>query len=110
MKSAPVLFLFATLLLGCALSPKYTDNGIPDARYLLGGGEVYKGIAPKDGTFIVVEQTSQKILSTRPVKKGKDLYYQIQEETLKNDPKGFKKKYGIPFSKARFRAYFIPGK
>lgn len=101
------ILLFATsLMVGCTTTP----NRIPDARYLIGGGQVYSGIAPKNGTFIVVEQTSKTIISTLAVNEGKPLYYEIKEEVITDDPKGFKKTYGIPFSKARFRAYFIPGK
>jgi hypothetical protein len=101
--------LIALLLLsGCATTPKYDQNGIPKIEYKVGGGGYYTGVAKKNGTFMVVEEKTNRIVATGEVKKGDPMTYQILEDQINKDGKGFEESYGIPYSEARFSAYLIP--
>lgn len=81
---------------------------MPKPEYKIGGGVAYIGVAQKSGTFLVVEENTQRIVVTTTVEKGQPMRYTLNEDRISEDPKGFEEDYGIPYSEARFSAYLIP--
>jgi hypothetical protein len=87
-----------------AASP-FTDSGIPAKEFLAGGGFQINYVAPSDGTAYWVEETTQKILETRSVKKGEPVEFGGSAE-----PESVKGVLGIEMAEARFTFYFVPAK
>lgn len=103
-----LLLVSASALTGCVsqLSSKFTDNGLPAERYLVGGGYSIKYVAPADGTVYWVEQTTEKILETRSVFEGDEVHFGSEYM----DPESVQQVLGIDLKDARFMLYFIPNR
>ena len=100
-----------SLLLGCQTTPPpYAGglgaDGLPAARYRIGGGLNVKFTAPVKGLAYVVEDTSHKLLSTTQLNEKDDFENAMDltgEETQQNLAK-----YGINVNAAKFSVYFVP--
>ena len=66
---------------GCATQPgvggdgRFSKDGIPHERYLVGGGLNVSYTAPCDGTAYLVDASSKKYVSTESLKAGKDFEF-----------------------------------
>ena len=96
------------LLAGCAIRRNaVTSQGLPADKYLIGGGFKVEWTAPTDGTFIVGEKTTGKILVTESATEGEGVEFSLGDD---EDFATLEKMLGVPVKQARLQAYWIPGK
>ena len=99
------------LLPGCQTTPPpyaggLGTDGLPAARYRMGGGLNVKFTAPVKGMAYVVEDTSHKLLATTQLNENDDFENAMDlsdDETQRNLAK-----YGINVNAAKFSVYFVP--
>jgi hypothetical protein len=96
--------IVTALTVACLTSPPFNSDGIPDSKYLVGGGLEIEYTAPSDGTAYWVDETTAKIITTESVAEGDtfdvgDVDVQQMETTL-----------GIAIHEAKFMLYFVPKK
>jgi hypothetical protein len=100
--------LAASLFLaGCATRTAMTSNGLPPDKFLIGGGFKIDWTAPTDGTFIVAEQNTGKILVTESATEDEDVQFTIGDD---EDLATLEKMIGLPMKDVRIQAYWIPAK
>jgi hypothetical protein len=100
-----VHILSVTLLIlagGCATGPAFDSRGVPQPRYLVGGGFEYSYRAPANGTLYYVEETKGKILRTMSISKG------MMDDYKVDDPAKVKDVLGVDMQNAKFNLYFVP--
>jgi len=96
--------LAAIWLGGCSSvsRPIIMGSGIPEDKYLVGGGWEINYTAPADGTVCLVERSSYKLLETTTVEEG-DTY----EKSI--DPHADElEALGISPKTAKFQLFFVP--
>jgi hypothetical protein len=113
------LFVLGTLILsGCSSycgvnkDSDFDSKGLPNHKYLVGGGYDIHWIAPTDGTAYLVMETifkrnyPKRLIMTRAYKSGED--FQFSSKDISNDD--IKKYFAeeIHMSALRFSLYFIP--
>ena len=104
MKTLP---LFAAVLIcasGCAtLNSPFEASGLPDRRYLVGGGFLIEYLSPGDGTALWVEETTGKVLATKSVTgTGSEIEFEA------DSPSDLERVVGIPLKEMKLGLYFIP--
>ena len=93
------------LTVACVTHSPFTTEGIPNAKYLVGGGFQMQYVAPTAGTALVVEESTSKILTTRTLDEGEMFDFEVDLE-----PDDFVTTLGISMSDARIALYFVPSK
>ena len=96
------------LAAGCMSSGKFSDKGMPDRKYQVGGGWTIKYAAPTDGTIYLFEETTGKIIETRTVSKGEKVTYNSTPEEEAQQAARLEKSVGITMKEARQSLFFIP--
>lgn len=92
------MFALMAVLAGCATS------SLPGGARLVGGGIKIEYKAPADGTAIVLERTSDRMVVTKSLEKGDDFSFEF-------DPTGAGQNERNQFStNAFFQLYFVPVK
>jgi hypothetical protein len=79
----------------------FTDGGLPDRKYQVGGGLDVAYRVPANGTLVWVEEQSRKILETRSVEKG-------TAAKSERTPEEVSQATSLPAGKASVSLYFIP--
>lgn len=98
--------LAGLLFTGCSsLQPQFDANGIPAARYRVGGGYEIDYRAPATGTAVVVEDTSHRVWVTQSVDELESFTFRISAD----DP-DLHERLGQNASEAKFSLYFLPAK
>lgn len=97
------LFLMLSLA-GCSTwfaypGSQFKNDGIPLNRYLVGGGFEITYIAPVNGTVYYVEESSCRIIETRPLKAGEEAEFEGWDVN---------EYLGIELKEAKLTLYFIP--
>jgi len=83
------------------------STGVPQAKYLVGGGFQIKYVAPVDGTVYVVDSNFvEKMLVTESLKAG-ETFSQSLDPVNPTTKEGFKA-LGLDLAKARLKLYFVP--
>jgi hypothetical protein len=105
------VILIATMLIAligcCYPRPSVMrSDGMPQDKYLVGGGFSMKYVAPVDGTVYVVDSVSRRMLVTESLEAGETFDQSLGpiEQTTKE---GFQA-LGLDLSKARLQLYFVP--
>lgn len=80
----------------------FTVEGIPQKKYMVGGGVIVTFRAPVEGNLYWVEETQKKIIMTMQLDAD-----ELFDETLPGDDEDFQRLCG-DISKARFTLYFVP--
>jgi hypothetical protein len=93
------------LSVACVTHSPFTEEGTPNAKYLVGGGFQLEYVAPTAGTALVVERSTAKILATRSLDGG-----ELFDFDLEMGPDDFELTLGIPMHDASIGLYFIPRK
>ena len=88
-------------LSGCATA-RWDGQGLPSNTYLVGGGYEIHWTAPSDGTLIIAERTTQKILQTTSVEKDETVDCDF------SDADALQVVTGIAPNETRIEAFFIP--
>jgi hypothetical protein len=109
-KHIPIGLLILTVSFvvgGCATSgfesPVFSESGIPNQRYMVGGGFEIAYKAPSPGTAYVVETRTANIIKTQSLEEGQRFEFDIGAE-----PEEIEAILGIPFSEVRLHLYFVP--
>ncbi len=96
--------LTGLLFTGCSsLQPEFDANGIPAARYRVGGGFEIDYRAPATGTAVVVEDTSRRVWVTQSLDELETFTFRISAD----DP-DLHERLGQNASAAKFSLYFLP--
>lgn len=96
--------LTGLLITGCSsLQPPFDANGIPAARYRVGGGFDIDYHASATGTAVVVEDTTRRIWVTESIEEGDSFRFQIRA-----DDSDLHERLGQNASEAKFSLYFLP--
>jgi hypothetical protein len=82
------------------------STGIPQFKYLVGGGFQLKYTAPVDGTVHVADSISDTMLMTESLNAG-ETFSQSLDPTVQNTKEGFKA-LGLDLSNVRLKLYFVP--
>ncbi len=99
-----VVALTGLLFTGCSnLQPQFDANGIPAARYRVGGGFEIDYRAPVTGTAVVVEDTSHRVWVTQSVDELESFTFRISA-----DDADLHERLGPNASAATFSLYFVP--
>ncbi len=98
----------ASLQTGVSLEKErpFTQRGIPDKAFLVGGGFKINYTAPAEGTVYWVEETTGKILETRSVTDDEGVELEMDLEDM--EPDAFKRLIGVDMATAKMSLYFIP--
>jgi len=112
MKIIPIVSSCAlAFLLGCQ-SPQGTSpltlNGMPAAKYLVGGGPAINWTATSDGVVYFADATTRKIIQTKSVEDGDR--YEMELELTDEEVLGSLKNMGIDPQKATFQLFFVPAR
>lgn len=105
-KRVLVVLALATLLpVGCAqMQHPVNALGVPQYRYLIGGGFDIDYTAPVDGTAIVVNRhPDTRVLMTRSVKAGESVSFSFDPSSA-----GVRSVFGDSAKDAVILLYFIP--
>ena len=96
------------LSMGCQTPGKHGLNadGLPSAKYLVGGGPSIDWTAPADGVAYFADATSRKMIQTKSLDEGKR--FEVEMELTDEDVLRTLKNLGIDPQKAKFQLYFIP--
>ena len=81
-----------------------STTGLPRGAILVGGGSHISYNPPGDGTLILVEKTSGRIVVTQSSGDGKFEFDATAEEQIQMLKSGF----GAPPTNARYVLYFVP--
>ena len=79
----------------------FTEEGLPQKKYLIGGGFEIKYTPNEYGTAYWVDETTKKILSMVSVKPNEEIIFGENNNT-------FRTSYGISVENAKLSLYFIP--
>jgi len=82
----------------------FDSDGLPNHKYLVGGGLDIEWKAPTAGTAYLVEESTKKIIKTDYL----DPEEEIEFSPGKIDEEEAKKFFGIELNKLKFSLYFIP--
>jgi hypothetical protein len=99
-------------VIGCSLAlstgcqSPLKSNGMPSAKYLVGGGPAIDWRAKCDGIVYYVDATTQKIIQTKTVTQGEN--YEMELDLTDEEVKQTMKLIGIDLQKAKFQLYFVP--
>ena len=101
-----LLLGFVTILVGCNSNTSgglNSKTGLPQQKYLVGGGLMIDYQASCEGTAFLVEKTSARIIKTQSMFKGTnfDGPGSISDEDSQ-------KYFGMPISKLKLELYFVP--
>lgn len=98
---AAVCFVLLLGLVGCSTrtAKQFNEQGIPLDRYLVGGGFEITYIAPVNGIVYYVEESSCRIVETKPLKAGEEAEFEGWDVN---------EYLGIPLKEAKLALYFIP--
>ncbi len=98
--------LAGLLLTGCSSwQPQFDPNGIPAARYRVGGGFEIDYRAPATGTAMVVEETSRRVWVTQSLDELETFSFRMEA----GDP-ALHERLGPNAGQASFSLYFVPAK
>ena len=107
-----IAILAVIMLSGC--SSQICDNSkrvggyLLQQQYLVGGGLEIDWEAPCDGTAVLVEETSKKIIKTETLEQEDTFEFDLDDLDDEKMLDLYEKAMGIKFSEARFSLYFIP--
>ncbi|NLH43457.1 MAG: hypothetical protein GX448_16575 [Planctomycetes bacterium] len=92
---------------GCATGGSLQRGDLPRGAEIVGGGFRVEWTAPADGTVILYEKKTGKIVETESVSEGSsyDFDMDISDEDVTQT---FERAFGIPVEHARFVLYFKP--
>lgn len=81
-------------------------EGMPDEKYLVGGGYFISYRAMEEGELFLVDTASERLLATVSLQPGEDhqMVYDITDEKLAANLESL----GIDPKKAKFKLYFVP--
>ena len=84
----------------------FDHDGIPDSRFLVGGGYFIIYRADVQGELFLVDETSERLLATVSLQPGEDheMIYDIRDEKLAASLDAL----GIDPKKAEFKLFFVP--
>ncbi|HSR88710.1 MAG TPA: hypothetical protein VLL07_07120 [Pontiella sp.] len=84
----------------------FDHNGIPDSRFLVGGGYFIIYRADVEGELFLVEEVSERLLATVSLQSGEDheMVYDIRDEKLAANLDAL----GIDPKTAKFKLFFVP--
>ncbi|HIA27166.1 MAG TPA: hypothetical protein EYN79_03465 [Planctomycetes bacterium] len=109
MKNFHILLLctvaLVTICSGCAhFNADFNSAGIPQQKYLVGGGWNIEYVAPMAGVCYWVEKTTSKIIKMRSLEKGEKF------EASRPPDRGevFENVMGVSYQEAVSQFYFIP--
>lgn len=107
MKNFHILLLCAVALVtissGCAhFNADFNSAGIPQQKYLVGGGWTIEYVAPMAGVCYWVEKTTSKIIEMRSLEEGEKYEPDIELIDV------FGKVMGVSYQEAVSQLYFIP--
>jgi hypothetical protein len=80
-------------------------GGLPDERYVVGGGSMIDWKAPAAGTAYLVEKTTGKIIETRSMEPGDNFGFSVGSGSQRAE---FERRLGINFSDVELWLYFVP--
>lgn len=96
--------LTGLLITGCSnLQSPFDANGIPAARYRVGGGFDIDYLAPTTGTAVVVETTTHRVWVTQSVERGELFSFHLSA-----DDSDLHERLSQNASEAKFSLYFLP--
>ncbi len=99
------LGILSLLMSGCqTMSGPLTAEGIPEQRYLVGGGLNVYYVAPEPGTLYVVEENLKQIWVTRVMDTGNRYQHSRANSPFSN----FKELFGIDHKDIKVSLYFVP--
>jgi hypothetical protein len=104
-----ILMLISSFVVGgCATSgfgpPVFSESGIPDQRYMVGGGWEIVYTAPSSGTAYLIETRTSNIVKTESLEEGERFLFDVhgvEEDEIETF-------FGMPISEIRLHLYFIP--
>jgi hypothetical protein len=105
-----IFFVFGAMILaGCGSMRTYSgkdfdSKGLPNQKYLVGGGLQIEWVAPQKGTAYLVEETTGKIVMTKSLQPGDTFEFSPGQA----DPKEAKEVFGVDMSELKFFLFFVP--
>jgi hypothetical protein len=87
-------------------SDVFDHDGMPDEKYLVGGGYFIIYRADVEGELFLVDEASERLLATVSLQPGEDheMIYDIRDEKLAASLDAL----GIDPEKAKFKLFFVP--
>ena len=82
----------------------FDSKGLPNQKYLVGGGLQIEWVAPEAGTAYLVEETTGKIVMTKSMQPGDKFEFNPGQA----DPKEAKEIFGVEMSELKFSLFFVP--
>lgn len=84
----------------------FDHDGMPDSKFLVGGGYFIIYRADVEGELFLVDEASERLLATVSLQPGEDheMIYDIRDEKLAANLDSL----GIDPKKARFKLFFVP--
>ena len=84
----------------------FDHEGMPDDKYLVGGGYFIIYRADVEGELFLVDEASERLLATVSLQPGEDheMIYDIRDEKLAANLDAL----GIDPKKAKFKLFFVP--
>jgi hypothetical protein len=84
----------------------FDHDGMPDSKYLVGGGYFIIYRADVEGELFLVDEASERLLATISLQPGEDheMIYDIRDEKLAANLDSL----GIDPKKAKFKLFFVP--
>ena len=82
----------------------FDSKGLPNRKYLVGGGLDIEWRVPQNGTVYLVEETTGKIVITKSFPADKVFEFNPGS----TEPEKTKEIFGIDMSELKFSLYFIP--
>jgi hypothetical protein len=106
-----LILLTTMLLIGCASfdavgSGDFNSKGLPNQRYLVGGGLDIQWRTPEAGTAYLVEEKTGKIVMTKTLGTGEEFEFEFSPDSV--EPEETEAIFGIEMSELKFSLYFIP--
>ncbi len=107
-----VLVLLTTMsLIGCASfdpvgSGDFNSKGLPNQKYLVGGGLDIEWIAKQTGTAYLVEEKTGKIIMTKSLDEDDEFEFEFSPDSI--EPEDVNAIFGAEMSELLFSLYFIP--
>lgn len=95
-----------TVLAGCSGIRSLQSTGLPDDKYIVGGGMMIDWEADTAGTAYLVEKTTGKIVETRSLARGDRFSFSLSASGPQLE--AFEHAIGIDLAEARLLLYFEP--